>query len=172
MAIHQMFRKRSQSRLAPSSTSALLSKFNGISQKSHSLPLQTVDNDDNKYVKKVRTSEKGGAKILGILAVLYLVKRMIFPLSHEQLSYIDTSVRNLWVVAERWGVIEPFPVYKTDYFEDFPYFSLLEENYEIIREEAKNLLEGNRDQIPRLKDLVESKRSIGRVYKTDWKTCT
>ena len=146
-------------------------------KKSQSLPLRSkVDNDDNKYGfkrgKHWSASNKRGAAIVGFLATLYLLKRMIFPLSHEKLNYVDSTVRSLWVKAEQWGIMEQFPVYKTDYFDDFPFFSLLEENHEIIREEALNLLETNRNRIPRLKDLVESKRSISKVYKTDWKTCT
>lgn len=165
-----MFRQRSRTGSNPASRSF-------SSGRSKSLPLQgKVDSDDNKYGfkkgKNWSSSDKRGTALVVILAVLYLLKRMNFPLSHEQLDFVDRSVRNMWVKAEQWGIMEQFPVYTTDYFDDFPYFSLLEENYEIIREEALNLLETNRNRIPRLKDLVESKRSIGKVYKTDWKTCT
>jgi hypothetical protein len=117
--------------------------------------------------------ERLASSMLLCMGILYLVKRMVFPLSHDQLNAVDQTVRRLWVAAEHYGLIEKFPAYSTDYMEHFPYFSLLEEHYQVIREEAQQLLDSNtRNHIPRLKDLVETKRAQGKVYSTDWKTCT
>jgi hypothetical protein len=134
----------------------------------------SYNDDDNKYVKHRRSTgnRRGLTIVLAVIVTLYILKRLIFPLTHDQLNFADRTVRSLWVAAEHSGVIAKFPVYETDYVENFPYFSILEENYEVIRDEARALLNANRDHIPKLKHLVGQKRSESKVYTTDWKTCT
>jgi hypothetical protein len=130
--------------------------------------------DENKYGKQRRKLSKRDRRLLAILSVLfgcYVVKKMIFPLNHEQMKVIDEFVRDLWRKAETSGIIPAFPVYQTDYLDDFPDFKLLEDNYQTIKAEAEELLMTTREHIPRLKDLVVAKRSQGHVYHTDWKVC-
>jgi hypothetical protein len=135
---------------------------------------------DNKYAKKRtrwRQKQQQERRLLFVtlvIAALYALKRCCFPLSHDALNRVDSLVRRLWLAAEQSGVLTKFPPYQTsvDYHEHFPYFSLLEQHYMTIRSEALALLQHNRQSIPRLKDLVESKRAAGKVYATDWKTCT
>jgi hypothetical protein len=144
-------------------------------------PNNSHDTDANKYVKRKRLhlnkQEQRRRQLLAVTLVitaLYALKRCFFPLSHDALNRVDYQVRRLWLAAEQSGLLTKFPPYQTslDYHHHFPYFSLLEQHYLTIRTEALALLQHNRQSIPRLKDLVESKRAAGKVYSTDWKTCT
>jgi len=130
---------------------------------------KTKIDDDKKHLKWKQAKEAKYMKLMVFLVLLYILKRLVFPLSHETVNYFDNSIRRLWLYAEQSGVIEQFPVYSLHYDDDFPHFSLLEENYLAIREEAVALLQHNRQHVPRLIDLVESERKVGKVYKTDWK---
>jgi hypothetical protein len=142
-------------------------------------PNNSHDTDANKYAKRKRWRHKQRQErrllaVTLVITALYALKRCFFPLSHDALNRVDYQVRQLWLAAERSGLLTKFPPYQTsaDYHAHFPYFSLLEQHYKIIRTEALALLQHNRQSIPRLKDLVESKRAAGKVYSTDWKTCT
>jgi len=147
----------------------------GSKQRLPLLPVRASGCDEDKYYDPKRKRTQTGPNktivfILTFVTSLFLLKRMIFPLSHDSVMWVDDTVRNMWLRAEQSGLIERFPEYKTDYDQDFPFLSLLEENYAAIRQEAVQLLDETRDHIPRLKDLVGTKRSASKVYTTDWKT--
>ena len=138
------------------------------------------DADDDKYYKphqqhwKVlhRFAQRMARSWVLVLVILllYTIKRTIFPLSHEQIEFVDESVRSLWIRAEERGWYPKFPPYESEhYYDDFPHLSLLEENFPAIRAEAAQLLDSN-VRLPHLKDLYGRKRAGSKVYKTDWMT--
>jgi hypothetical protein len=112
-------------------------------------------------------------RVLALFAVMFLISRVLLTVSPRALNYIDESARNVWLHAERAGIIEPFQNFSLEYHKQFPGLNLLEDNWQVIRNEAEDLLATKRKFIPRLKDLYvnDPERAAGRVYKTDWKTC-
>jgi hypothetical protein len=112
-------------------------------------------------------------RVIALFAVMFLISRVLLTVSPRAMNYIDECARNVWLQAERAGFIEPFQNFSLEYHKQFPELSLLEENWQVIRNEAEDLLATKRKYIPRLKDLYvnDPVRAAGRVYKTDWKTC-
>jgi hypothetical protein len=134
-----------------------------------------VDPDDETHVKTLRNTVARNleVRVIALLAMMFLISRVLFSVSPQALNYIDKSARNFWLQAERVGIIEPFHNFSLEYRKQFPEFRLLEEKWQIIRDEAAELLATKRKSIPRLKDLYveDPDRASGKVYETDWKTC-
>lgn len=106
--------------------------------------------------------------LIGLGLFVFLSKLLSGP-QLKYVHWVDGFVRDIWIRAEQSGALQPFPAYKLDYADDFPHFSLLEDNYETIRAEAEALLLQREDHIPRLKDLVQKERAESKVYRVDWK---
>jgi aspartyl/asparaginyl beta-hydroxylase (cupin superfamily) len=93
---------------------------------------------------------------------------MFTPRDFKFTNSIDETARSIWAWAEDTGRIKKYPGLVVDYKQEFPEFQILEDNWEVIKAEAENLLL-KKASIPRLFDLVEPERAKSKVYKADWK---
>ena len=131
------------------------------------LPRGDTPKDTSKAAPVRTFNQKLLRCVIALAAFVFLSKVLSGP-KLRYVHWVDGFIRDIWIRAEKSGAVKLFPAYKTEYYDEFPEFKLLEDNYEVIRKEAAELLSVG-DHIPRLKDLVQKERAESKVYRVDWK---
>lgn len=88
--------------------------------------------------------------------------------SPQRKEALSGLVSRLFVAAERVGLIERNPGFRTDYLSDYPELEALERNHETIREECLALLEA-KDELTDVQALGGS-YTTGGIYTISWKS--
>ena len=109
------------------------------------------------------------AIVLVVLAVLgYLGWRKVQGLSGDQKMAIKNGINEVFVRAERRGLFEPAPAFEQDYLRDYPDFEILEDNYNLIRDECEGLLGIKDKMIPM--EALGGGYTEGGIHSAKWKT--
>ena len=129
------------------------------------------------FERRVRVSlvdDFGGLDVLPRLrfliapAALYMGWRRFRSLPPEKKRAASELVNRLFEWAERSGLIEKNPGFRTDYLSDYPELEILERNTATIRRECLALL-GAKEQMTDMEDLGGTYTSGG-IHTIAWKT--
>jgi aspartyl/asparaginyl beta-hydroxylase (cupin superfamily) len=109
----------------------------------------------------------GIAVVLGV-AVALLVRRIQGYDSDRKRLLIKETLRDIFYWLEDHGLIEPSPGFLHHYHSRYPKLALLEENYDVVREECEALL-GMKQRITDISALGGS-YTDGGIHSAQWKS--
>jgi aspartyl/asparaginyl beta-hydroxylase (cupin superfamily) len=89
-------------------------------------------------------------------------------ITKNKLGKVKDSLQNLFVRAEKRGLFRKMAAFETDYRSEYPHFSILEDNFETIQTECRQLLE-IKDRLPNV-EKIGGKHTAGGIHSIKWKS--
>jgi len=102
--------------------------------------------------------------IVLVAAVAFYVR----SLDAEQKKRIKNGMNEVFYWAEARGYFPRAPAFMTDFHRDYPQFNLLDDNYEVIRDECKALL-GFKEDITNM-EVLGGNYTVGGIHSIKWKS--
>ncbi len=106
---------------------------------------------------------------LGVVVALFGVAVLyVRTLDAEQKKKIKDRMNDVFYWAEAKGQFPRAPAFMTDFHRDYPQFKLLEDNYEVVRDECEALLR-IKDEITDI-EALGGDYTAGGIHSIKWKT--
>jgi aspartyl/asparaginyl beta-hydroxylase (cupin superfamily) len=84
-------------------------------------------------------------------------------------NWMKNAAASIFVRAEARGAFRKLPAFDRDFLKEYPALRILEDNYQVVREECLALLETRRHDIPTVDSLSATYTSAG-IHKIAWQS--
>jgi aspartyl/asparaginyl beta-hydroxylase (cupin superfamily) len=105
---------------------------------------------------------------VGALICVTILWHGLQSMGKDGKMWIKHTVNNIWHYAEEHQLYKKAPAFDLNYAKDYPAFHILEDNYEVIRQECEQLLKAQKDHIPTLDSLGQYTKSG--IHNVKWTT--